>query len=77
MQNLICQIQDKDSLMQQLNDRVQNQAEAMRAGLTDESIDILVDSVRLSRSDRDTLKQLIKARRDYILSWAETQKDLL
>jgi len=56
---------------------VQNQAEAMRAGLTDESIDILVDSVRLSRSDRDTLKQLIKARRDYILSWAETQKDLL
>lgn len=28
MQNLICQIQDKDSLMQQLNDRVQNQAEA-------------------------------------------------
>jgi len=56
---------------------VQNQAEAMRAGLTDESIDILVDSVRLSRSDRDTLKQLIKARRDYILNWVETQKDLL
>lgn len=44
---------------------IKKQAEEMRDKLTDEAIDSLVDGVRLSRQDRDTLKTTLKKRRDY------------
>lgn len=50
---------------------VQTQARQLRESVTDEVIDVLVDSVRLSKDDRTYLKKTLKARRDYILDWAE------
>ncbi len=52
-------------------DDINTQAKLLRERLTDERIDDLVDSVRMSNATRAELKKLLKSRKDYILDWAD------
>jgi hypothetical protein len=53
---------------------IQSQLTLLRERFTDPAIDQLVDSVRLSQADRDSLKTTLRQRRDYIISYySETQ----
>lgn len=49
------------------DDNVREQAQLMQELLTDEKIDEIVEGARLSKNDRDKLKQTLKLRRDYTL----------
>lgn len=51
-------------------DDITRQVGALEESLTDERIDQAVDSVRMSDGERQELKRILKARRDYIISWA-------
>lgn len=48
---------------------VQSQLGVLRERFTDQAIEQLVDSVRLSTNDRSTLKATLRERRDYILGY--------
>ncbi|MCL4352853.1 HD domain-containing protein, partial [Patescibacteria group bacterium] len=48
---------------------IQNQLAVLKERLTDATIDRLVESVRLSFQDRENLKDTLRQRRDYILSY--------
>lgn len=50
------------------DEQVSEQATKLRETMTDEVIDELVDSVRRSKADREDLKTVLKARRDYIVA---------
>lgn len=53
---------------------IQSQLTLLRERFTDAAIDQLVDSVRLSQADRDSLKTTLRQRRDYVISYySETQ----
>ncbi|MFA4853768.1 MAG: hypothetical protein WC616_00260 [Candidatus Omnitrophota bacterium] len=45
------------------------QGAVLKTRLTDDAINTLVDSIRMSRVDRTYLQDTLKHRRDYILSW--------
>ncbi len=51
---------------------IQKQVEQLRQGFTDQSIDQLVDGVRLSQENRDLLRQTLRQRRDYVLSYYQS-----
>lgn len=46
---------------------LRSQAITIKEGITDEKIDLLVESVRLKKQDRENLKWILRKRRDYIL----------
>jgi hypothetical protein len=48
-------------------DDIRKQTETLKEKFTDETIDKLVDEVRLTNSDRSYLKDVLKKRRDYII----------
>lgn len=48
-------------------EELKNQAQIMAEKLTEETIDDLIDKVRLGREDREYLKRTIRKRRDYIV----------
>jgi len=52
---------------------ISGQISQMKEVLTDGAIDALVDSVRMSMIDRDLLKQRLKERRDYIISYYDKE----
>lgn len=52
-------------------DDIAQQLVLLKDKFTDNDVDSLVDSVRLHVRDRDTLKNLLKKRRDYILDYYE------
>lgn len=54
---------------------IQSQLGVLRERFTDEAINQLVDSVRLNSQDRESLKNTLRQRRDYILSYYSTKQE--
>lgn len=54
-------------------EQIKSQAQLIQEKLPDTVIDELVDGVRMTTAERTELKQVLKARRDYLINWSQQQ----